>query len=241
MYMFKRSKVSTGVLLALVALTAETAFAQQRVEITGSAVRRIDAEGALAVQTITKQEIARIGATSTEALLQSIAALSLAGSTVNATGAGSSTYGNSNLSLRGLESSRTLVLVNGRRLANFADGSTAVNVNTIPLAAIERIEVLKDGASSIYGSDAVAGVVNFILTKQLSGIEVSAGLSTPTASGGGKTQRASVTAGFTSGGFNAVLSGTFEKETALFGKDRAFSKSANNLPFTSKHIKRPTA
>ena len=122
-----------------------------------TADRRIDAEGALSVQTITKQEIARIGAPSTEALLQTISALSSMGGTVNATGAGSSTYGNSTLSLRGLDSSRTLVLVNGRRLANFADGSTAVNVNSIPLAAIDRIEVLKDGASSIYGGSWLEG------------------------------------------------------------------------------------
>lgn len=229
--MFKRSKVSTGVLLVLSAMAVETAIAQQRVEITGSAVRRIDAETAVPIQTITRQEIARIGAPSTEALLQTVSALSSLGSTLNATGAGSSTYGNSNLSLRGLDSSRTLVLVNGRRLANFADGSSAVNVNTIPLAAIERIEVLKDGASSIYGSDAVAGVVNFILTKQMSGIEVAAGFSAPTTSGGGKTQRASVTGGFSGGGFSAVISGSLEKETALFGKDRSFSKSANNFPF----------
>jgi len=234
--MFKRSKVSTGVLVALGVISIAPAIAQdagQRVEITGSAVRRVDAETALSVQVITKQEISRIGAPSTEALLQTISSLSSLGSTVNATGAGSATYGNSNLSLRGLEASRTLVLVNGRRLANFADGSTAVNVNVIPLAAIERIEVLKDGASSIYGSDAVAGVVNFILTKQLSGIEISAGYSAPTTSGGGKTQRASVTAGFSGGNFNAVISGSFEKETALFGRDRAFSKSATNLPFYS--------
>lgn len=231
--MFERTKISKSVLIALGAIAALPAMAQdaQRVEITGSAVRRIDAETALHVQTITKQEIARIGAPSTEALLQSISALSTMGGTVNATGAGSSTYGNSTISLRGLEEERTLVLVNGRRLANFADGSTAVNVNVIPLAAIERIEVLKDGASSIYGSDAVAGVVNFILTKQMSGIEVSAGYSAPTTSGGGKTSRASVTGGFSAGGFNAVLSASFEKETALFGRDRAFSKSANNLPY----------
>ena len=233
--MFKRTKVSTGVLMALGAISALPATAQdaQRVEITGSAVRRIDAETALHVQVITKQEIARIGAPNTEALLQSISALSSMGGTVNATGVGSSTYGNSNISLRGLEAGRTLVLVNGRRLANFADGTSAVNVNVIPLAAIERVEVLKDGASSIYGSDAMAGVVNFILTKEMSGVELSAGFSAPTASGGGKTQRASVTAGFSAGGFNAVVSGTLEKETALFGKDRAFSQSATNLPFYS--------
>lgn len=231
--MFQRTKISTSVLIALGAIAALPAMAQdaQRVEITGSAVRRIDAETALHVQTITKQEIARIGAPSTEALLQSISALSTMGGTVNATGAGSSTYGNSTISLRGLEEERTLVLVNGRRLATFADGSSAVNINVIPLAAIERVEVLKDGASSIYGSDAMAGVVNFILTKEMNGVEVSAGLSQPTTSGGGKTQRASVTAGFSAAGFSAVVSGTFEKETALFGRDRAFSKSATNLPF----------
>lgn len=234
--MFKRSKVSTGVMLALGALSATSVLAQsapQRVEITGSAVRRIDAETALPIQVITRQEIARIGAPSTEALLQTISALSSAGGTVNSTGAGSSTYGNSTLSLRGLEEERTLVLVNGRRLATFADGSTAVNVNVIPLAAIDRIEILKDGASSIYGSDAIAGVVNFILTKDMSGVEVGVSASTPTTSGGGKTQRASITAGFGGGGFSAVVSGSFEKETALFGKDRKFSKSANNLPFYS--------
>ena len=233
--MFKRTKINTGVLVALGAISALPAMAQdaQRVEITGSAVRRIDAETSLHLQIITKQEIARIGAPSTEALLQSISALSTMGGTVSATGAGLSTYGNSTISLRGLEEERTLVLVNGRRLATFADGSAAVNINVIPLAAIERVEVLKDGASSIYGSDAMAGVVNFILTKEMSGIEVAAGLSTPTANGGGKTQRASVTAGFSGGGFSAVVSGSVEKETALFGRDRSYAQSATNLPYYS--------
>ena len=136
-----------------------------KVEVTGSALRRVDAETALPVQDLTKEEIARTGVTSTEQLLQTISALASAGGVSNATGSGTSTYGNSTISLRGLESSRTLVLVNGRRLATFADGTSAVNINSIPLAAIDRVEVLKDGASSIYGSDAMAGVVNFILSK----------------------------------------------------------------------------
>lgn len=232
--MFKPTKVSLAVTLAMGGLMPLGAQAQdsQRVEITGSAVRRVDAEAALHVQVVTKQEITASGVTSTEALLQSISALSSAGSTNNSTGAGSSTYGLSTISLRGLEAARTLVLVNGRRLATFANGSAAVNVNVIPLAAIERVEVLKDGASSIYGSDAMAGVVNFILTKSMSGVDLSVSAGTPTESGGGKTQRASITAGFGSGtAFSAVVSATFEQETALFGRDRAFSKSANNLPF----------
>jgi iron complex outermembrane receptor protein len=203
----------------------------QRVEITGSAIKRIDAETALPVQVITKQEIARTGVTSTEALLQSISALASAGGTSNAEGAGTSTYGVSTLSLRGLDDSRTLVLVNGRRLATFAAGDAAVNINSIPLAAIERVEVLKDGASSIYGSDAIAGVVNFILTKNMTGVELSGYTSQPSTSGGGKTNRASITGGFELGDFRGVLSATFEKETALFGRDRWFSRTATVLPY----------
>ena len=107
----------------------------------------------------------------TEQLLQTISAMSSSGQTPAQRGAGSSTYGVSSVSLRGLGEERTLVLLNGRRLAAFAGGGgAAVNVNSIPLAAIERVEVLKDGASAIYGSDAIAGVVNFILEKNFQGV-----------------------------------------------------------------------
>lgn len=236
--MFKRSEICKGVLLALgasSALVGAPVLAQdtQRVEITGSAIRRIDAETALPMQIITKQDIARTGVTSTEALLQSISALSSAGGTSNTEGAGTSTYGVSTLSLRGLEDSRTLVLVNGRRLATFAAGDAAVNINAIPLAAIERVEILKDGASAIYGSDAMAGVVNFILTKNLNGVELSGYTSQPSQKGGGKTERVSLAGGFSFGGFRAVLSATAEKETALFGRDREFTKTATVLPYYS--------
>ena len=234
--MFIRTKVSTAVLLACsggMVLMAGPVSAQQtqRIEITGSAIRGIDAETTLPVQIITREEIARTGVVSTEALLQSLPVLSSAGGTSNSEGMGLSTYGNSTLSLRGLEDTRTLVLVNGRRIASHASGG-AVDVNAIPLAAIERIEVLKDGASSIYGSDAMAGVVNFILVKSMKGVELSAYASSPSDSGGGKTQRAAIVAGFGEGSkFRGVVSGSFEKETALFGRDRDFTRSANNLPF----------
>ena len=216
---------------------ASDAIAQQaleRVEITGSSIRRVEAETALPVQIITKQEIERTGVTSTEELLQSISALSSSGNTNNSSGAGLSTYGLSSISLRGLGDERTLVLVNGRRLATFANGSNTVNVNSIPLAAIERIEVLKDGASAVYGSDAMGGVVNFILTRNFKGLELAANVGRPTTSGGGKSTRASVTGGFgdmESKGFGGVLSASYEKETALFGRDRSFSKTGINPPY----------
>ena len=234
-----RLMFSSGVAVGL-GLVAQGAMAQdgnsgapiQRVEITGSSVKRVDAETALPVQLITKADIARTGATSTEQLLQSIAAFSSAGATSNATGAGSSTGGLSSISLRGLGSARTLVLVNGRRLAAFAgsDGSS-VNVNAIPLSAIERVEVLKDGASGVYGSDAVAGVVNFILTKKMEGVELNAGYGQPTTSGGGDNRKASIAGGFNTDKLSIVASASYEKEKALFGRDRDYASSSTKLPY----------
>ena len=219
----------------VVSAVAGNVFAQetQRVEITGSSLKRVDAETALPVQFVTKAEIAKSGVTSTQELLSTITAISSSGSTNNAAGAGTSTGGLSSISLRGIGAERTLVLVNGRRLAPFASGGgTVVNVNVIPLSAIERVEILKDGASGIYGSDAMAGVVNFILAKKYEGIEISSELGSPTASGGGQNGRASIVAGFgTEGGISGVVSGSYEKEKALFGKDRSYAKSANNFPY----------
>jgi iron complex outermembrane receptor protein len=230
---------SGGAVIAGFGLT-QSALAQQndnnapiaRVEVTGSSLKRVDAETALPVQLISKAEIARTGATSTEDLLTMISSLSSSGATANATGAGTSTGGLSSVSLRGLGSTRTLVLVNGRRLAAFAgsDGAS-VNVNAIPLAAIERIEILKDGASGVYGSDAVAGVVNFILSKRVEGIEVAGTLGSPTEHGGGQNKKASITGGFNTDKLSSVLSASYEKETALFGRSRDYAKSSTKLPY----------
>jgi iron complex outermembrane recepter protein len=207
----------------------------QRVEITGSSIKRIDTETALPVQVITREEIARSGVISTEQLLNSISAISSMGATTNAMGAGSSTFGLSSISLRGLQSARTLVLVNGRRVAPFASGGgAAVDVNTIPLAAIERVEVLKDGASGVYGSDAIAGVVNFILTKSFRGVEIGASVGTPTRKGGGKTEKLSLVAGIgdpDQDRFTATVALAFENERTIFASDRDFARNGNVAPF----------
>ena len=196
--MFKRSKVSIAAVLTLGGIVSLPVLAQdatQRVEITGSAIKRVDAEGALPVTVITRADIAKSGVVSTEELLSTVAAISSIGGVSNATGAGSSTAGRSTASLRGLSGQRTLVLVNGRRLSEaITSGSVGgtVNINNIPLAAIERVEVLKDGASSIYGSEALAGVINFILTKEFQGVELGVSGGTPSREGGGQTDRKSV-------------------------------------------------
>lgn len=225
-----------GLALGMQAAVAQTTDQPvQRVEITGSSIKRVDSETALPVQVLSKAEITRTGATSTQELLNSVSALSSMGGTNNATGAGSSTYGLSSVSLRGLGAERTLVLVNGRRLAAFAGGGGAtVNVNVIPLSAIERVEVLKDGASGVYGSDAVAGVVNFILSKNFEGLELGAGYGTPTRDGGGQNNKFSLTAGFGNldeQGFSAVVSMSAERERALYGNERGFANSGVREPY----------
>lgn len=236
--MFKRTRICAAALAAMSGaawLAPATAQTTERIEITGSAIKRVDAETALPVTVITREEIARIGATSTEALLQTISSISTLGGTANATGAGSSTSGIASVSLRGLGDNRTLVLVNGRRLAPAAaGGGAAINVNNIPMAAIERVEVLQDGASSIYGSDAVAGVINFILRKDSTGIELAATGSQPTREGGGSSWQASITAGFgdlSKDRFNITGSLMMEREQPLFGAERTFSAKSDIFPY----------
>ena len=177
----KLEKLAQAVSLALI---AGTAFAQQpgtpkeRIEITGSNIKRIQDEGALPVQVITREEIDKKGIQSLEQLLMQISA--------NGTGADNlqsnvgiqlgttdrNNLGNSSANLRGLGASSTLVLLNGRRVSNHGAKGNAVDLNSIPLAAIERVEVLKDGASAIYGTDAIGGVINFILRRDYRGVEI---------------------------------------------------------------------
>jgi iron complex outermembrane receptor protein len=236
--MLPRTRLSAALALVFgaTALTPCAAQVTERIEITGSAIKRVDAEGALPITIITREEIARSGVTSTEELVNTVAAVSSMNAINNATGAGSSTNGRSSVSLRGLSGNRTLVLVNGRRLAVAIGGLVggSVNVNNIPLAAIERVEVLKDGASSIYGSEALAGVVNFILSKDFQGIDVGVGAGTPTRKGGGKTHKADVVGGIgnlAQDRFNLTASLSAEKETQLFAKERDFSRTGNVLPY----------
>jgi len=235
------------VVAGAVAALAGPALAQetQRIEITGSSIKRIDAETALPVQVITRQDIQKSGATNVEQLMQSISAATSSGA-IMANGASGATTGSiSSISLRGLTSLRTLVLLNGRRIApyglGFTGDSVSVDVGSIPIAAIERVEVLKDGASAVYGSDAVAGVVNFILRRDYSGAEVAVDAGN-SQHGGASNRRVTLTAGFGDLGrdrYNVMLSGTFQKDGSLVGSQRNFASvgysfADNNDP-TSFH------
>jgi iron complex outermembrane recepter protein len=209
--------------------TPDQGAAVQRVEITGSSIRRVNAESALPVQTVTREQIETLGVTNTEQLLQNISANSSAGGTTSPQNAGQSTYGESTASLRGLGSQRTLVLVNGRRIANYATDGTAVDINSIPLSAIDRVEVLKDGASGVYGSDAVAGVINFILRKDFHGVEATAYYGKPTTAGGGKSGKVGVVAGFgdlDTDHVAAMLSLDVSHDAAIQGYQRKYANHA---------------
>lgn len=170
--------------LTMASLFCGAAFAQtapeekiQKVEITGSSIKRINAETALPLQMIKREDIEKAGVTTAAELLSKISS-SAAGLTDGASFSdnGGTQRGFNGANLRGIGVSSTLVLLNGRRLANFASpgGSSGVDLNAIPAAAIARVEVLKDGASAIYGADAIGGVINFITRPDYRGAEISA-------------------------------------------------------------------
>ncbi|QSI78230.1 TonB-dependent receptor plug domain-containing protein [Niveibacterium microcysteis] len=170
----------------------------QKIQVTGSAIKRIASEGALPVQSISAAEIKKTGATNVAELIQNLPAMQGFSNAASNVGAGSVGY--SSASVHNLGDSRTLVLLNGKRLATYAGqtfigGSSGVNLNTIPIAAVERVEVLTDGASAIYGTDAVAGVVNFILKSNYQGLDASVSYNAPEA-GGAEEKRISVSGGF---------------------------------------------
>lgn len=217
--------------LAQTAQPADQSVQLQRVEVTGSSIKRIDAETALPVQVITREQIQKTGAANVEQLLQTISSMASSGGQVSASASGATTGGISSVSIHGLSSLRTLVLINGRRVSpygvGFTNDSVSVDVNSIPLAALERVEVLKDGASAVYGSDAIAGVVNFILRKDFKGVELT-GEYGDTTQGGAKLARGSATLGFgdlEKDRYNIMMVASVQREDALYGAQRGFANT----------------
>jgi len=219
----------TRLALALLAAgLAAPAWAQQqqqleRITITGSSIKRVESETALPVTVITRDQIAKTGATNVEDILRRIGAnTALQSDTTQGAG-----YAQSFANLRGLGPNSTLVLLNGRRLANFAFGSiggnSSVDLNSIPFAAIDRIEVLRDGASAVYGTDAVGGVINFITRKDYDKGEVTLKYGDTEKRIGGKETGASIafgTGALKTDGYNLLLTGNVKKQTKLAAIDQ---------------------
>ena len=197
--MFRRTKVCSAVMLALggsMALGVAPALAQQqleRVEVTGSAIKRIDAETAVPITVLKIEDLKKQGITTIEQIVSTLSAGQATQGTSQSVGLG--TGGASFANLRGLGQNKTLVLLNGRRLANNAIDSSAPDLNMIPVVALERVEVLRDGAGALYGTDAIGGVINFITRKDYQGGTISVGADSPQHEGG-KSYNANVGFGF---------------------------------------------
>jgi iron complex outermembrane recepter protein len=232
--MFRRTKVCTAALVALGGTLCATApvFGQQtleRVEITGSSIRRIDAESALPVQILKRTDIERTGATTVVDLLQKLP--SVQGSFGESSGVGG-TGGFSSVSIHNVGDTRTLVLLNGHRLAMWGGQlltgfGAGIDLNSLPVSAIERVEILTDGASALYGSDAIAGVVNFITRRDVNDGDITIGYSAPRGNGA-QEKRISVTKGFGTiekNGFNVMLSASHDERTKLDAVQRNFGKT----------------
>ncbi len=196
MFIPRPAALAAALLAAGVAAQAQDAPAQ-RVEITGSSIKRIEGETALPVQVLKREDIEKTGATTASELVKTLSAntapLSDGASITDST---SGQRGFNGANMRGIGVSSTLVLLNGRRLANFASpgDNAGVDLNNIPAGAIERVEVLKDGASAIYGTDAIGGVINFITRKDYRGADLAL-YAAGTQEGGAGKRTASVSAG----------------------------------------------
>lgn len=222
--------VFAGSTLMMASVQAQEA--PQRVEITGSSIKRIQKEGALPVQTLSLEKIKQSGATTVAELVQALPAMQ--GFTIEALAAGTNSGGRVSASIHDIGESYTLVLLNGRRVAPQGSGST-VNLNAIPMSAIERVEILTDGASALYGSDAIAGVINFILKKDFKGVIVEASRNAPTSSGGGRNWNANLTVGYgdlEKDRFNLMGSIRHDAQDQIKATSRDFAKSAY-VPFNN--------
>jgi len=222
----QKNLLANSVRLALISGAAAAAFASpavfaadedgakvERIEVTGSRIKRTDLETASPITVFTSADIAASGVSTMEDFIQNIPAINggSEGSSVN-----NGSRGFATASLRGLGSGRTLVLINGRR---FASG----DLNSIPTAYVERVEVLRDGASTIYGSDAIAGVINFITKKDFDGIEFQAQYDS-TSEGDGEKTLLSVTTGASTDRSNVVLSLQYTDREKILQGDRGFSE-----------------
>jgi iron complex outermembrane receptor protein len=240
-----RSALLTGVLVAGLLQPAlaqdltsgpESVDARIKVLVTGSNIPTIERETALPVQIITREEIDRANIQTAAQLVNTISAtMSYSGfneaQALGGQNGGIGQAGFAGAALRGLGYQATLVLLNGRRIANWAFTTIGGDLNAIPMASIERVEVLTNGASAIYGSDAVAGVINFIMRKEFQGLDAYAQYTSPEHTGG-YAKHFTLAGGYGSlagQGFNAYATVDYQKFGGIEARDRPFA-SRNFIP-----------
>ena len=203
----------------------ESAADQQRIVITGSHIKRLEQESSSPLTLISSDDIARSGAGSLVELLQ--ATVFSSGASLNNQQTGGFTPGAASYNLRGLRTDRTLVLVDGHRLPSYPfgqDGNIAfVDLNTIPLAEIDSIEILTDGASAVYGSDAIAGVVNIKTKKEYSNNNLS--IKALTSSGNYRDTSVSLLTGFAKDTSDFIFVAEFQDIQPMLGEDLKLASS----------------
>lgn len=224
--MFQKTKVSAAAVLALSVLAPPTvAQTTDRIEITGSRIKRIDATAESPIVTVTAEDIRQSGVVTAEQFLNTLPQVTAG---VSSQSNNPSSNGRAFIDLRGLGESRNLVLINGRRGMG-STGGGVVDVNTIPTALIDRVEVITGGAATTYGADAVSGVVNFIMKKSFKGFEVDA-QHRKTERGDGLETSASMTLGgaFDGGRGSAVFNAGYFKRDAIYKGARDFAAQASS-------------
>ena len=206
--------------------TNET-LALEKFEVTGSRIKQVDQEGPSPIKVITRSDIELSGRTNLTDLLRDIPEAGFTG--INEGGTTAAVRGSTALNLRDLGANNTLVIVNGRRTvatANASGGTVFVDLNRFPIAMVERVEVLKDGATAIYGADATAGVVNIILRKDFNGVEIAASYGNSVHTDVAEKSY-SLFAGAAGGKASATVAVSYFDRGGLKGIDTSFGKNAD--------------
>ncbi|MBA5689598.1 TonB-dependent receptor [Rugamonas apoptosis] len=233
-----RTMFAGGVAVVGLGMLAQPAMAQdsqpegkmQRVEVTGSSIKRLVSETANPLSILKAEDFVKQGLTTAAEVLDRIPSNGSSMGAGNAVGGNSSglpTGGQAVADLRGLGGDKTLVLLNGRRLANHPYDGASVDLNMIPVTALERVEVLRDGASAIYGTDAIGGVINFITKRSINVTTITAEAVRPQHDGGDE-KRVNLSSGFgnlNSDGYNLFGVVDYHKQNVLTSQQREFSKT----------------
>ena len=217
--MQQRTKIAMAVAIAMQAMTgfAQAQDAMQRVEVTGSRIRQVDLETAQPVQVMTQEQIQKTGLVTVGSIINNLSAAGTPAFSKGSTLTSNREQGGQFINMRNLGANRLLVLVNGKRWTQTVAGYT--DLSTVPASMIERIEVLKDGASSIYGSDAIAGVVNIILKKTMEGGQASAYVG-QNEKGDGKNKDYSLSYGAGNEKADIMFGLSYTEEGTVWAKDR---------------------
>jgi iron complex outermembrane receptor protein len=218
-YMQQRTKIAVAVTLAMGAISgfAQAQEAIQRVEVTGSRIRQVDLETAQPLQVMTQEQIQKTGLVTVGDIINNLSAAGTPAFSKGSTLTSNREQGGQYVNMRNLGAQRLLVLVNGKRWTSTVAGYT--DLSTIPAAMIERLEVLKDGASSIYGSDAIAGVVNIILKKSMEGGQASV-YTGQNDKGDGKNKDYSLTYGTSTDKTSLMFGLSHSEQGTVWAKDR---------------------